>query len=151
VIKISKSPTADTRTCDFSNVSEEQLLDSTLQHIEDVRQALSLFESELKIAGIKHDCTKVDNIEDFHSDFKGGFKSTKWYEMHQEKERHHLGKEQYVQDDVNLLDVLEMIADGVMAGMARSGEYRKEDIPADLLTKAFSNTVDLLLRNVEVE
>jgi hypothetical protein len=43
-----------------------------------------------------------------------------------------------------------MITDGVMAGMARSGEYRKEEIPDSLLRKAFDNTIELLLRNVEV-
>ncbi len=44
-----------------------------------------------------------------------------------------------------------MIVDGVMAGLARSGEYRKEEVPDELLRKAFNNTIDLMLRNVEVE
>jgi hypothetical protein len=37
-----------------------------------------------------------------------------------------------------------------MAGLARSGEYRKEAIPDSLLRKAFDNTIELLLKNVKV-
>lgn len=33
MITIHKSPTADTRTCDFANVSEETLYKSSLEHI----------------------------------------------------------------------------------------------------------------------
>ena len=52
--------------------------------------------------------------------------------------------------DVNLLDVLEHIVDGVMAGLARSGTYRPSEISPELLKRAFDNTVQLLLENVEV-
>lgn len=44
-----------------------------------------------------------------------------------------------------------MIVDGVMAGLARSGEYRREPLPEGLLEKAFNNTIDYLLDNVKVE
>lgn len=59
--------------------------------------------------------------------------------------------EKYVQDDVDLLDVLEMIVDNVMAGLTRSGEYIDEPVSDELLQKAFDNTVKLLLENVSVE
>ena len=43
------------------------------------------------------------------------------------------------------------ITDGVMAGMARSGEYRIEEPSAELLLKAYRNTAKLLLNNVNVK
>ena len=48
------------------------------------------------------------------------------------------------------LDVLEYIADCVMAGMARSGEVYKLEISPGLLMEAFTNTVELLKSNVVV-
>ena len=84
-------------------------------------------------------------------DFKTGVKTTDWWKVHQKVERHHLKDKKHIQKNVNLLDILEMIVDGVMAGLARSGEYREESIPPDLLQKAYKNTIKLLLNNVEVE
>jgi hypothetical protein len=46
--------------------------------------------------------------------------------------------------DVNLLDVLEMIADCVCAGMARSGDVRDVEINEEILNKALKNTVTLI-------
>lgn len=40
MIRITMSQTADTRTCDFANVSKETLYASSVQHIGDVRTAL---------------------------------------------------------------------------------------------------------------
>jgi len=39
----------------------------------------------------------------------------------------------------------------MMAGLARSGEYRKEELPDGLLQKAFDNTVDKLIKVIEVK
>jgi hypothetical protein len=150
VITIQKSKNADTRTCDWSKVSKEELLRDSKQHIEDVRKGLGFIISMLLITQDSHDFTKIRHIDGFHDDFKTGFKQTDWFEMHQRVERHHLKDPKYVQDDVNLIDLIEMIIDGVMAGLARSGEYRKEEIPNSLLRKAFDNTISMILRNVEV-
>jgi hypothetical protein len=64
--------------------------------------------------------------------------------------RHHLLQEDGVPADVNLIDVLDMIADCVMAGMARSGEVYSLNINPKVLAKAFVNTVELLKREVVV-
>ena len=48
MIKIQKSSTADTRTCDVSKVTKDQLLESSLQHIEDVKKGMQSFENKLK-------------------------------------------------------------------------------------------------------
>lgn len=152
-IRIKKSSLADTRTCDWSKVTKDDLLFQSEQHIEDVTNGLRFFINKLSIAARYHDYTKLKSIDQFHDDFKNGFKDghTSWWEMHQRIERHHLKDPKYVQDDINLIDILEMITDGVMAGMARSGEYRKEEIPETLLRKAFDNTISLLLSRVEIE
>ena len=153
MIIIKKSKNADTRTCDWSKVSEEELLGNSLQHINDVKEGMVFFANKCLIAGLSHDITKISHIKEFHEDFKHGFKEghQSWWDRHQRVERHHLKNAEYVQDDVNLIDILEMITDGVMAGLARSGEYRQEEIPDKLLRKAFDNTIKLLLKNVKVK
>ena len=54
-------------------------------------------------------------------------------------------------DDVNLIDVLEMIADCVCAGMARSGEIRDLEINPDILNRAVHNTAKLIKDMIVVE
>jgi hypothetical protein len=150
IIRIKKSPTADTRTCDWSRVTKLQLLESSNQHIEDVSQALALFESLIDDAAAFHDRDKITGINEFHSDFLTGFKQTTWWDNHRKVNRHHLDKEDGIPTDVNLIDVLEHIADCVMAGMARSGSVYELKLPDELLQRAFVNTVNLLKSNIEV-
>ena len=47
-------------------------------------------------------------------------------------------------------DVLDFIADCVMAGMARSGSVYELKLPTELLERAFQNTVELLKAQVVV-
>lgn len=151
MILITKSETADTRTCDVTKVSKEQLKKASHSHIADVRQALSLFQGELARAAREHDHTKLEGIDQFYDDFKVSFKTTDWWDTHRRVERHHLIQEDGVREDVDLIDVLEFIADCVMAGMARSGSVYKLELPDALLQKAFQNTVDKLKRRVVVD
>lgn len=144
MIKIQKSQTADTRTCDFANVSRETLRASSEQHIGDVRVALGFFAQMLHRAAAVHDTDKITDIDGFHADFVTGFKQEGWWERHRSLNRHHLNQPDGVPSDVNLIDVLDFIADCVMAGMARSGSVYPLDLPPELLGRAFQNTVDLL-------
>jgi len=150
-ITIKKSSNADTRTCDWTNVSRIELLRNSKQHILDVRKGINFLIGLLREVGNKHDFTKIDNIDEFYADFQTGFKKQDWWKMHQKKERHHFNTKKYIQKDVNLIDVLEQLVDGVMAGMARSGKYRKEVPDTKLLLKAYENTAKLLLDNLEVK
>jgi hypothetical protein len=150
VIEIQKSETADTRTCDFANVSKQTLLESSVQHIGDVRRALAFFQAALAEAATRHDTDKITDIDGFHRDFVTGFKQTEWWDRHRALNRHHLFQADGVPQDVNLIDVLDLIADCVMAGMARSGRVYPLNIDADVLMRAFQNTVDLLKANVIV-
>jgi hypothetical protein len=149
-IRIKKSPTADTRTCDFANVSKETLLESSHQHIGDVQAAMGWIGILLCNRADVHDFDKIDDIDGFHRDFVTGFKQTEWWDKHRKVNRHHLMESDGVPEDVNLIDVLDMIADCVMAGMARSGSVYPISIPTDVLVKAFQNTVELLKAHVEV-
>ena len=151
MIKIKKSPTADTRTCDCSTVSKDQLLASSRQHIFDVLDALIFFQSQLDFAAGLHDHTKISEIDQFHADFQTNFKQTGWWDNHRKAERHHLSQPDGVRDDVNLIDVLEYIADCVMAGKARSGKVYDITIDAMVLARAFKNTCALLEKEVVVE
>ena len=149
-ITVKKSPTADTRTCDFSKVSKETLLESSRQHIEDVRAALRFFELLLKGTAEIHDFDKIKDIDGFHRDFLTGFKRTEWWDRHRQLNRHHLQEADGVRPDVNLIDVLDFIADCVMAGMARSGSVYELKLSPELLEKAFQNTVEMLKSQVVV-
>jgi hypothetical protein len=150
VITIKKSETADTRTCDFKNVTKEQLKSSSAQHIRDVNKALCLFSEKLFYAAIVHDRDKIEDIDSFHSDFTTGFVAQGWWTNHRKITRHHINYEDGVPKDVNLIDVLEHVADCVMAGMARSGSVYDIKLPDELLQKALRNTVELLKSNVLV-
>ena len=151
MITIKKSPTADTRTCDFANVSKPTLLASSQQHIDDVRHALAFFGQLLQIAATDHDRDKITDIDGFHRDFVTGFAQTTWWDAHRKLNRHHLLQPDGVRDDVNLIDVLDLIADCVVASMARSGEIAALDLDPDVLIRAFENTVTLLMNQVRVE
>ena len=149
-ITVKKSPTADTRTCDFANTSQDTLLKSSMQHIQDVGAAMGFFGILLCEQAERHDLDKISDIEGFHRDFVTGFKQTTWWDNHRKVNRHHLMQEDGVPADVNLIDVLDMICDCVMAGMARSGSVCPLELPTEVLVRAFNNTVDLLKSKVVV-
>lgn len=151
MIRIQKSQTADTRTCDFANVAKERLLASSEQHILDVRKGLEFFRDIAETRGLRHDNDKIYDIDGFHRDFVTGFKETSWWANHRKIARHHLLEDDGVPADVNLIDVLDMIVDCVMAGMGRSGSVYPLKIKPEVLLAAFDNTVELLKRNVAVD
>ena len=151
MIKIRKSATADTRTCDFSKVTKAQLQLSTLQHMGDVQKGMEFMKTLIDQAVARHDHDKLSDLDGFHRDFSGGFKNTTWWDNHRKVNRHHLLAEDGVPEDVNLIDVLDMVVDCVMAGMGRSGSVYALEIKPEVLMAAFQNTVTLLKNNVEVE
>jgi len=151
IITIRPSATADTRTCDFANVTKDTLLKSSVQHIGDVRRGLAFFGALLAEAATRHDEDKLTDIDGFHADFVTGFAQTGWWDRHRQLNRHHLLQPDGVRDDVNLIDVLDMIADCVMAGMARSGSVYPSNLDEAVLRRAFDNTVELLKAHVVVD
>jgi hypothetical protein len=151
MIVIQPSKTADTRSCDFSKVTEQQLFESSKQHINDVRKGFDLFIAIMNDAAMAHDFDKLTGIKWFHADFITGFKQTGWWDNHRIVNRHHLLQADGVPKNVNLIDVLDMIIDCVMAGTGRTGTVYPVEISDDVLRAAFNNTVELLKNNVRVE
>lgn len=150
MITIKKSKTADSRSCDFKNVFKETLYLSSVQHIEDVEKGMKFFQSMMNDSIDRHDDDKLSDIDGFYKDFITGFKNTDWYDKHRIINRHHLSADDGVPEDVNLIDVLEMIVDCVMAGLGRTGKVTPIEIKKEVLQKAFDNTVELLKNNVKV-
>ncbi len=150
-IKIKSSPTADTRTCDYKTVTQEMLMKSSTSHIVDVAKGMMWLSGRLGFVAGEHDFDKLSDIEGFHRDFATNFDVTTWWDNHRKISRHHLADVDDEPDNVNLLDVLEYIVDCVMAGMARTGEVTPVNIPPEVLRRAFENTVELLIDQVEVE
>lgn len=144
MITIKKSQTADTRTCDWAKVTKDQLQASSEQHIDDVKKGMEFFKGMMDEAIKQHDFDKLTDIDGFHADFLTGFKQTEWWDKHRKIARHHLLDEDGIPEDVNLIDVLDMIVDCVMAGMGRTGTVYPLEISPEVLKRAFNNTVEQL-------
>lgn len=144
MIKIKKTKYADTRSCDYTNVTDFKVKKDALQHIEDVKQGLDFFKGMLDEASKKHDFDKIKYFDEFYSNFKTGFKEHTWLDNHYKLNRHHLNRPEGIPEDVNLIDVIEMITDCIMAGKARAGEVYNINLNEDVLEKAFKNTITLL-------
>jgi len=155
MITIKRSKSADSRSTD-EIVTKDVLLGSSLQHIGDVKKALSFMATRLKNIATTHDHTKIEAIDWFHRNFEETQKEGldfkrpgSWFWHHVESERHHLND--VCPDDVNLFDVLERVADISMAGMARTGEVYDDTLSPEILEKAYKNTVALMIKNIEVK
>ena len=160
-IVVMRSPTADSRTCDHANVPIHKLFDSSVKHIVDVQRGIEFVVDMLRRAGRAHDSDKIGDLASFHELFRRGFKRERepwwrkrkksdWYDRHLLFNRHHLSEKAGVPVDVNLVDVIEMAVDCVVAGMARSGSVYDVKIPGKVLAEAFKNTVELLKSKVRV-
>lgn len=153
MITIYKNPNGDTRTAP-KDVSKKEFRKANYMHREDVFYVLKMLSKEIKDRGYTHDYTKVTKEREFYRDFLStmnegtNFVESEWYQYHINTERHHLLS--CCPDDVNLIDVLEMIADCVCAGLTRSGEIRDLEIDDDILRRAVQNTVKMIADQIEV-
>lgn len=151
-IVIKPAPTGDSRTCDVSEVSLEELHAASEQHIRDVNKVITEICGYFQwVIGRDHDFDKLTDLAAFYADFQTGFASHEWLDQHKRTSRHHLDYVDGVPSDVNLLDVLEHIIDCVVAGMARSGSVWPLELSNTVLQTAFDNTVALLEESVIVE
>ena len=154
MVKIFKNPNGDTRTAP-KNVTFEEFQEANDMHIDDVKQVMYELSQIVGHRGENHDCTKKSQERMFYNNFLStmndgtDFVNDEWYQLHIKAERHHLLSN--CPDDVNLIDVLEMIADCVCAGMARSGEIRDLEINPDILNRAVQNTAKLIKDMIVVE
>lgn len=154
-IIIKNTAYADSRTAP-DDITKEKLYAATTEHISDVQKAMDYFSEKIHETGLKHDYTKISYFDQYAEDVLSehtdeDFKKRPWYQRHIYEERHHLNADCPL--DVNLFDVLEMIADCVTAGKGRFGrvtpEYLNLSDPS-ILIRAYFNTVKLLDDVVEV-
>lgn len=128
---------------DFENANKS--------HRSEVREMMKQFGMLIIERGKSHDWTKVKEPQksQFYADLcnavnnKADFTKGEWYPMHCETERHHLNAK--CPEDVNLIDVVEMVADCVCAGMARSGSVYPIEIDPTIIQKAIDNTVQYMI------
>lgn len=151
-VYIEKTPNADSRSAKKLNYDLVAL--DTTRHILAVKSVMKAITDLLTENICVHDYTKVTDFDDFFKAFEDDmsgekkFEESDWWALHL-TERHHLND--HVPDDVNLLDVLEMLVDGVAAGKARTGEVYPIELPDETLRKALINTQNLLIRHVHVD
>ena len=153
-IIIRKSNNADSRTADV-DVTKDELMRDTLSHIVDVRNVGYWISEKLQDQLTEHDYTKIDYIDEFYHDFieqlnskEAHFKEMPWFKNRHMTERHHLNDS--VPEDVNLIDVLEMVIDCTVAGLARSGNVYPITISPEILQKAVENTSNLIINNTKI-
>lgn len=154
MVVIHKNPNGDTRTAQ-KGVTFEQFQEANDMHRRDVLALMGELAVKIAGAGDLHDITKKSQERMFYRDFLAtmndgaDFTSSEWYQLHVKAERHHLNS--HCPEDVNLIDVLEMLADCICAGMARSGEVRNLAIDEDVLRQAVWNTADLIQHMIVVK
>lgn len=154
-ILIYKSTDADSRGAS-KTATKDDLFQNTLSHIADVQNVGEWLANKFKNQLAEHDHTKLEYLDEFYNDFveqlqsenKPNFKEMPWFKNRHMTERHHLNDS--VPEDVNLLDVLEMVIDCTVAGLARSGSVYPITIPGDVIEKAIENTKNLIIENSEV-
>ena len=156
IVKMERNCLGDTRTATHMPTREE-FRESNWSHKDDVLNLAIAFATELRSRVGNHDWTKVQapydemfyelmkaTIED-GADFEDG----EWARLHYDVlERHHLSR--HCPSDVTLFDVLEMLFDCVSAGMTRSGSVYPIEISNEILQRAVGNTVDYLVKHIEV-
>lgn len=152
-ILIRKNPNGDTRTAP-KGITIEEFAQANDSHIQDVRNVMNALSKKIHEAGMKHDYTKKDFENEFYKDFVAtmndgaDFVNGWWYQKHIHDERHH--PLSFCHDDINLIDVLEMVVDCTVAGLARSGDVRPLEVNAEILNKAVANTTELIKNMVKV-
>lgn len=149
MISIKRTRNADSRTAD-EKLSYDMLKQDTMEHINDVHQGMCFISDLISIRGMTHDFTKENYFDEFAENVltphtNDEFINNDWYQKHIFEERHHLNANCPL--DVNLIDVLEMIVDCVMAGKGRSGHVTPQYLilkDPGILERAYWNTVKLL-------
>ena len=156
IVKMERNCLGDTRTATHMPTREE-FREANWSHKDDVLNLAVAFATELRSRVGNHDWTKVQAPYDemfyelMRSTIEDGadFMDREWARLHFDVlERHHLSR--HCPNDVTLFDVLEMLFDCVSAGMTRSGSVYPIEISNEILQKAVSNTVDYLVKHVEV-
>jgi hypothetical protein len=129
--------------------TEEELEVETVQHISDVNYLLECTTHLISVRGVTHDNEKLEYSEEdryinpeFHKMACNGFKDCEWWQKHK-KEGHHTPK--------NLVDLIEMTADGIAACARRSDlkEYRPIDFTKYDLVGMFKDLESMIIKHMK--
>lgn len=155
-VYVKPSNNADSRTADTDrHIEFEEFMQNTAMHRDDVKNTMLSFANEIIQRGKDHDWTKVSRAMEFFTQFTlakeqgTNFKDSDWYKYHTTEERHHLNTR--IPEDVNLIDIIEYLCDGICAGFARSGDVYHIDITNDTLRKAYENTQEMIKNSIVLE
>jgi len=148
-IILKDSSNGDSRTSK-KNPSLSEIREAVEIHINDVDKALNFWMDLLNERKGVHDYTKLENFDNEYGFLVSEgvkdevFLKSEWWHKHITKERHHL--QFYTPSDVNLIDVLELISDRVVAQKGRTGKINKDylEIDINILKDAYWNTIKLL-------
>lgn len=147
-IHVESHTEGDTRTATVIPTREE-FDKANISHVKDVCNVMDALVEIIQQRAKRHDYTKFTDADNFYRQLcyyidnkNEDFTSSSWYKQHVTKERHHLNAN--CPSDVNLIDVLEMIVDCVVACMARTGEVQPISIIPAVLDKAVQNTASLI-------
>ena len=143
-IEVTPSPT----TTPGTPVDATTLELSTRMHVEDVKRGIDFIVHKLNEAKLSHDHTKFEQLELFLAAYNSGFKDDAFFKMHRTSERHHLDPSI---KDINLLDILEHMVDGIVAGKARKGTVYPFKLAPELLEAAVTNTAKLIESHVVIK
>lgn len=124
---------------------EFDFLTDTLIHIGEVQEELEVFCHELKMRGIKHDRSKLQDPEfsifvSTREQFKKANYGTPEYDAvmeaarpavdhHYKNNRHHTGHHSNGIEDMNLIDIIEMICDWKVAARRSPNQTFQESLP----------------------
>lgn len=153
-VMVERNPNGDTRTAN-ADVTYEEFQKANRSHIKDVRNVMHELSKKLNIKGQYHDWTKLSGEMQFYKDFKdtlsngSDFTKKTWYKMHVHAEKHH--PLSLCHENVDLFDIIEMIADCVCAGKARTGDVTRLALPNYILQEATMNTWEFVERMVVVD
>ena len=147
-IQIEPHTENDTRTATVIPTREE-FDKANISHVKDVCNVMDALVEIIQQRAKRHDYTKFTDADNFYrqlcyciNNHDEDFTSSSWYKQHVTKERHHLNAN--CPNDVNLIDVLEMIVDCVVADIAKTGDVQPISIIPAVLNKAVQNTASLI-------
>lgn len=146
-IMISKNPNGYVETAK-KDVTFDEFHKANAMHIGEVWNVMSVVSELLENQARNHDWTKMVEAQLYYENFLSSvingtdFTNEEWYQLHIHNEKHH--PLSHCHDDVNLLDIIEMIADNVCSAKARGDKIEDLKIPEDILNLALKNTVKLI-------
>lgn len=152
MIEIKKTYHADTRG-NKEPISKLKLKEDTILHISQVKSLVKYLSAEMNKQAKKHDYTKLLHLDEFWRDNneQNGtrpFKDRWWYKIHIAHERHHLFER--VPEDATIIDLAEMIADHVAAGLSRGGDIYPIELPKEVYDLIVRNTIEKLVYECRV-